>query len=56
MKNFEISVEELKQLTKFLEREYISYEFFPLVRLMLRRAKNFLDECNELPNNDRTSV
>lgn len=49
-KDFQISRPELVQLVKLLEKEYISHEFYPLVRLMIKRAIEFLDENNELSN------
>lgn len=55
--NFEISIDELRQLYKMLECEYVSNEFFPLVRIMLRRAGIFLEVMdNELRNDDRPKI
>jgi len=50
---FTINYSELIQLIQMLEREYISNEFYPLVRVMIKRANQFLDDNNELSN--RTS-
>lgn len=44
---FVISIDELKQLNKMLDKEYISNEFFPLVKIMLKRANNFLDNPDD---------
>ena len=47
-KKFEITIDETRQLVKLLETEYISNEFYGLVKIMLKRANNFLDNQDEL--------
>ena len=47
-KEFGITEDELKQLMRLLEKEYISHEFYPLVHIMLKRANQFLSDIDEL--------
>ena len=39
---FNLSDTEAKQLYDFLEHEYISFEFYPLLPVMIRRLSEFV--------------
>lgn len=41
----EITKEEAQQLYDCLKREYISYEFYPLVHNIMTKLKEYLEEA-----------
>lgn len=42
--DFTITAEEAEQLNDFLEHEYISQEFYPLVINVVRRLRDYVEE------------